>query len=283
MSTDTKTVLITGASTGIGRAAVDVFAARGWNVAATMRTPDAASTMIRDGGPAANGGTHGAVRIFRLDVTDGASIEKATEDVLRTFGRIDVLVNNAGYGLVGPFEAMEEAQIRRQFETNVFGLMATTRAVLPHMRERKSGVIVNVSSVGGRLTFPLYSVYHATKWAVNGFSESLTFELKEHGIRVKIIEPGPIKTDLYTRSQDRASKPGLTAYDRFVASVYPLLQSYGVSAPGPEGAAEAIWKAATDGSNKLRYKPNGVALMAMRRLLPDRAYREAIAWQLGAD
>jgi NAD(P)-dependent dehydrogenase (short-subunit alcohol dehydrogenase family) len=283
MSTETKTVLITGASTGIGKVTAELFAARGWNVAATMRTPEKSRALHRDGGPGVDGTEHGAIRLFALDVTDAASIARAIEETLGTFGRIDAVVNNAGYGLVGPFEAIDETKIRRQFDTNVFGLMAVTRAVLPHMRERKSGTIITVSSVGGRLTFPLYSVYHATKWAVNGFSEALTYELKEHGIRVKIIEPGPIKTDFYDRSQDVARKQGLTAYNRFVASVFPRLQSYGATAPGPECAAESIWKAATDGTNKLRYKPNGVALMAMRRLLPDRAYREAIGWQLGAD
>jgi short-subunit dehydrogenase len=181
---------------------------------------------------------------------------------------VDVLLNNAGYGTVGPFEASAPEQVERQIATNVIGLMSVTRAFLPHFRERKGGVIVNVSSVGGRITFPLYSLYHATKWAVEGFSEALVYELEPFGIRVKIIEPGPIKTDFYDRSLDVMSRPGLTAYEAFVARAMPALQKAGADAPGPEVVARAIYKAATDGSRRLRYPANSAALLLLRRLLP---------------
>jgi NAD(P)-dependent dehydrogenase (short-subunit alcohol dehydrogenase family) len=270
--TATRTVLITGAGSGIGRATAKLFVANAWNVAASMRAPERSDLAAKST----------RLRLLRLDVTDPASIEAAIGEAIRVFGAIDVLVNNAGYALVGPFEAMSEAQVRRQLETNVLGLMSVTRAILPHMRQRKSGTIVNVASVGGRLTFPLYSVYNASKWAVDGFSEALSFELAEHGIAVKIIEPGPIKTDFYGRSQDLARREGLTAYDRFVARVMPVIQRAGATAPGPEIVAESIWAAATDGSDRLRYAPNGMAMLAARRMLPDRLYRAAIRIGLGA-
>ena len=146
---------------------------------------------------------------FRLDVTDVDSIKSAIDETLEKFGRIDAVVNNAGYGLVGAFEAATQEQIEKQFQTNVFGLMNVCREILPYFREQKRGTIVNVASVGGRITFPFYSLYHATKWAVEGFRESLQYELEQFNIRVKIIEPGPIKTDFYDRSQDVTRKEGL--------------------------------------------------------------------------
>ncbi len=180
-----KTVLITGSSSGIGKATVLRFQQAGWNVAATMRSPEKEAEL----------GKLEGIALVRLDVTSEDSIAAAIGETIQRFGAIDVVVNNAGYGLVGPFEASTPEQVRRQFETNVFGLMNVVRAVLPHIRERRAGVIVNVASMGGRITFPLYSPYHGTKWAVEGFSEGLQFELEQFGIRVKIIEPGAIKTD----------------------------------------------------------------------------------------
>lgn len=116
---------------------------------------------------------------------------RAIADTIQTFGRLDAIVNNAGYGAVGAFEAATPDQIRRQFDTNVFGVMNVVRAVLPHFRAKKAGTIINVASAGGRIAFPLYSLYHGTKWAVEGFSEALQFKLNQFNVRVKIIEPGP--------------------------------------------------------------------------------------------
>jgi NAD(P)-dependent dehydrogenase (short-subunit alcohol dehydrogenase family) len=254
----TQTVFITGASSGIGLTTARLFQERGWNVAATMRNPQQMGDWIKQDR------TLG----LRLDVTDGESIRAATEQAIAHFGGVDVLVNNAGYGMVGPFEASTPEQVDRQIATNVTGLMNVTRAFLPHFRERRSGVIANVSSVGGRITLPFYSVYHATKWAVEGFSEALVYELEPFGIRVKIIEPGPIKTDFYDRSQDVLTKPGLTAYDGFVARAMPALQKVGEEAPGPEVVARTIYRAATDGSRRLRYPANSASVLWLRRLLP---------------
>ena len=253
-----KTVLITGASSGIGKATAQEFQASGqWNVVATMRRPEQANDL-------------------RLDVTDEASITAAIAETIRRYGSIDAVVNNAGYGLVGPFEASTQQQIERQFQTNVFGLMNVTRAVLPHMRERRSGVIINVASMGGRITFPLYSLYHGTKWAVEGFSEGLQYELEEFGIRVKIIEPGPIRTDFYQRSMDVMRKAGLTAYDSFTNRAMPNMQKAGETGAPPSATAKVIYKAATDGSKRIRYQSNTSGILFLRRLLPDGAFMAII-------
>jgi NADP-dependent 3-hydroxy acid dehydrogenase YdfG len=255
-----STVLITGASSGIGEATVRRFEEAGWNVVATMRQLSGASTTAGD-----------SKRLnLRMDVTDVASIEQAVMAATARFGRIDVVVNNAGYALVGPFEASTTDQVERQIGTNVIGLMNVTRAVLPQFRFQGKGLLINVASVGGRITFPLYSVYHATKWAVEGFSESLVFELEPLGISVKIIEPGPIRTAFYGRSQDLMHREGLTAYDRYVARVANNIQRFGSNAPGPELVAETIYRAATDGKKKIRYPVNARQLLWARRLLPTR-------------
>lgn len=256
----TQTVFITGASSGIGLATAKLFQQQGWNVVATMRSPDKATEL----------GSLERVICLPLDVTQPESIEQAIATTLSHFQRIDVLVNNAGYGLLGPFEATSPEQIQRQFDTNVFGLMNVTRAVLPHWRDRQSGLLINVSSIGGRLAFPLYSLYHSTKWAVEGFSESLRYELAPFNIRVKLIEPGPIKTDFYDRSAEVAHKPGLTAYDTFVEKALPSLRRSGEQGSPPEVTAQVIYRAATDGSDRLRYPAGGNAEgLLLSRLLPD--------------
>ena len=254
----TKTVLITGASTGIGRATVEYFAKRGWNVAATMRSPEKSDLD----------GLFPNIRVVRLDVTEPASIEASIAETIAAFGAIDVVVNNAGYGLMGPFEAQTDAQLRRQFETNVFGVMNVIRAVLPHMRERKGGRIINVTSLAGRMSLPLYSAYCSTKWAVEGFSEALWLELRQHNIKVKIVEPSFIKTDFFERSLEISSKPGLTAYDEFVANVAPNIKAWEEAAPGPEVVARSIWRAATSFWPRLRYHPAGTLAILGRSLVP---------------
>jgi NAD(P)-dependent dehydrogenase (short-subunit alcohol dehydrogenase family) len=262
-----KTVLITGASSGIGRSTAQYFREHGWNVSATMRTPENATRNPSDW-PVGDD-----LFLARLDVTDPESIRRAIDETLVRFGSIDAVVNNAGYGLVGPFECSTPQQIDRQIATNLAGPMNVIREILPHFRQQKSGTIVNVSSIGGRLTFPIYSLYHATKWGLEGFSEALQFELRPLNIRVKIIEPGPIKTDFYERSMDMMSKPGLTAYDKFVARAMPNMQKAGATAPGPRVVARVIFRAATDNSWKLRYSANGATLLALRRLLPESWFR----------
>lgn len=255
-----KTLLITGASAGIGRATARYFAQNGWNVAATMRRPEAETELTQLPN----------VKLFRLDVTDTASIQQALDAARAAFGGIDVVVNNAGYGAVGVFEAATAEQIRRQFDTNVFGVMNVIREILPYFREKRDGTIINVTSMGGLLTFPIYSVYHATKWAVEGFAESLQFELRPFNIRVKNIEPGAIKTEFYERSQDLFKKEGLAAYDEYQRVTFANSQKEGENAPGPEVVAKKIFQAANDRSFRLRYPVGNQApvLLALRRLLP---------------
>ena len=264
-----QTILITGASSGIGQAAAIYFQQQGWNVAATMRTPEKAGEWAQD------------MFLTRLDVTDLPSIKQAIADTIARFGRIDAICNNACYGVVGPFEASTPEQVARQFNTNVFGLMNVIREILPFMREQNGGVIINVASVGGRIAFPLYSLYHGTKWAVEGFSEGLHYELKQFNIRVKIVEPGPIKTDFYDRSIEIMSQPGLTAYDGYVSQAMPGINKAGATAPGPEIVAKVIYRAATDGSGRVRYAANGAMLLIARRLLPDWAFHRLVKLALG--
>lgn len=267
------TILITGASSGIGRATATLFHERGWNVVATMRTPEAETelTALDD------------VLVTRLDVTDAASITGAVDAAIDRFGRIDVLVNNAGYGAYGPLEAWPEEGIRRQFDTNVIGLLDVTRAVLPHMRARKDGVIVNISSIGGRMTFPLGSLYHGTKFAVEGISEALSYEMGPIGVRVKIIEPGMIATDFGGRSFDFANDEGMVEYQGVVKSVFAAFEGIGAQASPPGVVAEVIHAAVTDGTDRLRYPAGEDAeqYMANRSALDDATFIGGVKQQFG--
>lgn len=262
------TVLITGASSGIGKTTALHFASNGWQVAATMRSPNKS--------PFTNGSSHPNIRTYRLDVTDESSIAAAVNNAIGDFGHLDAVVNNAGYGLTGPFEAQSDEQMRRQFETNVFGVMNVTRAVIPHMRERRQGRIINVASICGRMTLPLYTAYCSTKWAVEGFSEALAFELSQFNIKVKIIEPGVFRTEFFDRSQEVARKADLPAYDAFVATVHPNLEAWEKTAPPPDAVARAIFTAATDRLPRMRYSPGGTAVLALRRLIPGALYVRGI-------
>ena len=240
-----STVLITGCSSGIGAAAVRHFAAQGWNVAATLRQPAAAS--FEQG--------KGCVETFALDVTNPASVATAVQQALARFGAIDVLINNAGYGLFGPFETATPEVIDRQMRTNVGGVFAVTRAVLPHLRERGRGVIINVASLTGLVAMPLYSLYAASKFAVVGFSQSLSHELAPLGIRVKVFTPGAVATDFSGRSLVRTFEGDGGPY---ADSIAKALAAFGANrgagnAMTPEQLAQALYGAATDGSAQVLY------------------------------
>ncbi len=262
-----KTVLITGASSGIGRAAAQLFALKGWNVSATSRSGLDVPLQPRGG------------RVIApcLDVTDPQSIHAAVEKTLEMFGTVDVLVNNAGYALGGPLEGFTPEQLEQQFRTNVFGLAAVTRAVLPAMRAQGSGVVVNISSIGGRMAFPFSSAYHASKFAVEGLTESLRFELEPFGIRVKLVEPGGIRTDFISRSQQWVSHP---AYEEPLSHFRAMTRSLDANLPGPEGVAEVILRAATDGTRRLRYPAKPGPYLLMHSLLPDNLWRTLITTAL---
>jgi NAD(P)-dependent dehydrogenase (short-subunit alcohol dehydrogenase family) len=240
-----KTILITGASSGIGRATVLKFQAEGWNVAATMRNPEKETELQ----------SLSNVAVLPLDVTNQESINAAVARTLDKFKGLDVLLNNAGYGLAGPLEAVDAAQLERQFATNVFGPIYTIQACLLHLRTQGSGLVINVSSIGGRLALPFNSLYHGTKFAIEGISESLALELAPHGIRVKIIEPGGVKTDFAGRSLELMQKDGLNAYSESLQNALSVFMSLERAKDYSEASdiADAIYTAATDGTDRLRY------------------------------
>ena len=244
-----RIALITGATAGIGRHAALHLAARGFRVIATGRNQDALAELVGRG--------RGRPPTLRLDVTDQASIDSAVEVVNRITGGhgIDVLVNNAGYGDIAPMETTTDKDLRAVFDTNVFGLMAVTRAFLPRMRERRSGRIVNVSSLGGLFTLPLFGVYNATKHAVEALSDALRIELRPFGIEVSLIEPGPIRTKFSTTSLKSVERyqdgsPYAAVLERFAA----LTRRTDRMAPGPRATSRAIYHAASSRWPRTRYK-----------------------------
>ncbi|MEZ5016965.1 MAG: SDR family oxidoreductase [Flavipsychrobacter sp.] len=261
-----KTILITGASSGIGKATAQLFQEKGWNVIATMRTPEKEEDLTKLDN----------VLVTKLDVQDNASINNAIQAGIEKFGKIDVLLNNAGYGLAGTFESMSKEVITRQFEVNVFGLFDVTKAILPHFRANKAGTIINISSVGGRMTFPLFSLYHGTKFAVEGFSESLHYELKPLGIKVKIVEPGFVKTEFAGRSLDFQHDQNLEEYNAFVGHVMNVFGERSATDAGstPDMTAGNIYHAATDGTDTLRYRAGADAeqLLEARSTMTDEAF-----------
>ena len=268
-----KTVLITGCSTGIGRAAAIRFAKAGWNVVATMR----------DTGSAGELATLPGVLPLTLDVTDQESVKTAVSATLSHFGSIDALINNAGFGLFGPFELANDAVIERQFATNVFGVFNVTRAVLPAMRAQGAGVVVNIASVGGLTTLPFNSLYHATKYAVVGFTEALNHELAEFGIRAKFVAPGGVATDFAGRSLSTTFSDENHPY---AANVAKALTAWGSRREGyaaPEQVADVIFGAATDGTGQVRYVSGADAemLLAARAKLDDAGYLDLMLQTFG--
>jgi NAD(P)-dependent dehydrogenase (short-subunit alcohol dehydrogenase family) len=246
----TGTVLITGCSSGYGEAAAKLFASRGWNVIATMRNPGDGRrlTDLKN------------ILVLRLDVQDRDSIDRAITEAISHFGRIDAVVNNAGYGLFSPFEPASREAIQKQFDVNLFGAMDVIRAILPHFRANRSGTIINISSGAGAFGAAMASIYCASKFALEGFSESLSYELAGLGIKVKIIEPGGAPgTGFMARSQTETG--GLPIPDDYNAFMAHAAQIYGAVAANSDSDAvgkvvEAIFAAATDGTDQLRYTPN---------------------------
>jgi Short-chain dehydrogenases of various substrate specificities len=240
------TVLITGASSGFGLSSAQLFAARGWNVVATMRDPAAGAALAGPG-----------VLVERLDVQDRASIAAAIDAGIARFGAIDAVINNAGFGLFGVFESTPRAKIQEQFDVNVFGAMDVTRAILPHFRARRAGTIVNVSSGAGVFGLPMISLYNASKFALEGFSESLSYELRALGIAVRIVEPGGVlETGFGRRSAQEATSGDAPpdAYAGFMArslKVFEGLRATRVSTS--QQVAEVIFQATTDTGPRLRY------------------------------
>lgn len=267
-----NTILITGASSGIGKATAIHFQQQGWKVIATMRSPEKETELNRLEN----------VQLEKLDVLDTSSIENAIKNGIAKFGKIDALVNNAGYGAYGPLETFPRENIIRQFNTNVIGLMDVTKAIVPHFRQNKEGVIVNISSIGGQMTFALGSLYHGTKFAVEGISESLHYEMKEIGVKVKIVEPGFIATDFGSRSFDFQAG-NIEDYQPLIGALMKQWQNPNNTVSPPSLVAEVIFNAVTDGKNQLRYRAGVDAnfLLDNRKKMSDTEFFEMMNKQLG--
>lgn len=270
-----KTVFVTGSSSGIGRAAAMLFHDRGWNVVATMRSPQRESELTQL--------PH--VLVTETDVTVETSIANAIDAGIARFGGIDVLLNNAGYGAYGPLEATSIGHIRQEFETNVIGALAVIKAMTPHFRQRGRGVIVNMSSIGGRVAFPLGSLYHGSKFAIEGVTEALQYEMAEIGVAVKLVEPGMTRTNFAGRSFQFNDDPRLPEYRPIVASTIGAFETLGKDAADAQSVAETIYHAATDGDDRLRYVTgkDAEALLKMRRDEDDVAFARHIRKAFGLD
>lgn len=271
----TKTILITGCSTGIGRMTAKLFHEKGWNVIATVRSnpEDDAELNALDN-----------VLVAALDVTKLDTIETAVAAGIERFGAIDVLLNNAGYGAYGILEATPEHKIRMQFDVNVIGPLLCTKAVLPHMRARGEGTIINISSMGGKITFPLGTLYHGSKFAVEGMTEALSFELDAIGIKVKLIEPGMINTNFAeTTGALLDIDPSQEEYGPFLQKVMAGMEQAGGQNSEPIIVAEAIWQAATDGTDQMRYiaGPDAEQIIGARKAMDDPEYLAMVRGNMG--
>lgn len=278
MTTSPSPVLITGCSSGIGKATAARLARAGHTVYATARQLETLTDLERAG-----------CRVLALDVTDESSMTAAVGEVEQAHGHVGALVNNAGYGEYGPIEEVALDRVRRQFETNVFGLARLCQLVLPGMRAAGSGRIVNMSSMGGRLTFPASGYYHASKYAVEAISDALRFEVRPFGVHVIVIEPGLIRTsfgDTATQTLGQSSQPG-SPYARLSQAMGQGIASTYASklmAVSPKWVAAAVERALTSARPRARYvvTPGARALITLRRLLPDRAFDALLRVQFPA-
>lgn len=261
-----KRIFITGASAGLGKATARLFASKGWEVIATMRNPDKEEELDK----------LEKVTLLPLDVTQVEQVKSTAEKAIQ-LGAIDVVFNNAGYGLAGPLEGTSDEQLVRQLNTNLLGVMRVTQAFIPHFRQKKSGLFITTTSIGGLITLPFNSVYHATKWGLEGWSESLAFELNPFGIGVKTVSPGGIATDFSGRSLDLAAHEAYQESVQKVMSVF-MEPERRAKHSTPEQIAEVVYEAATDGKQKLRYPAgeDAKATYEQRNAVGDEKFREGI-------
>jgi NAD(P)-dependent dehydrogenase (short-subunit alcohol dehydrogenase family) len=239
-----KVWFVTGSSTGFGRSLTEELLKKGDIVVATARKPEQLADLVAKYPDRA--------KAIRLDVTKPQEISEAVEAAIAAFGRIDVLVNNAGYGTIGAIEEVSDEVLRRQYETNVFGALAVTRAVLPQMRQQRSGYILNLSSVGGMVSFPGAGIYCSTKFALEGISEALAKEVASLGIKVIIVEPGAFRTDFNGRSLVM-DEPKIADYEEVLSDFRTWIQDMDGKQPGdPIKAAEAMIQAVESDNPPLR-------------------------------
>jgi len=264
----TKTIFITGASAGIGKATAIFFANKGWKVIATMRKPENEKELnLLDN-----------VTLLPLDVTNPAQIKETTQKAL-ALGDIDVVFNNAGYALLGVLEAITDEQVVAQMETNFLGVVRVTQAFIPYFREKRAGLFITTGSSAGLMAFPVSSMYNATKWALEGWSESLSYELSEVGVGIKTIEPGLVATEI----ADRTIFATHPAYESLTSKFMALIE-HGEGVTTAEQIAEVVYGAATDGTDTLRYicGEDAKGLYAQRLANGDEAFRKSIKEMLGA-
>ncbi|MBL0745545.1 SDR family oxidoreductase [Chryseolinea lacunae] len=259
----TKTIFITGASSGLGKTTAQLFQSKGWNVIATLRSPEKETGLSQLPN----------VTLLPLDVTDMRSIDAAVKAAL-ALGDVDVVFNNAGYGLTGPLEDISDAQMVKLIDTNLLGVMRVTKAFIPYFRTKKKGLFITTSSMGGFVSFPFSSIYHATKWAIEGWSESMSFELASLGIGIKTVAPGGIVTDFIGRSMD--ATPPNPVYDAEVKKLYALFDPEKLSQPAQ--IAAVVYEAATDGKDQLRYiaGEDAKAIAARRQEIGAEAFRKEL-------
>ncbi|GAB2695683.1 SDR family oxidoreductase [Mucilaginibacter koreensis] len=262
-----KTIFITGTSSGIGKATAKLFANKGWQVIATMRKPELETELNQLEG----------ITLLPLDVTDLKQIEEITKKVLAS-GDIDIVLNNAGYALIGPLEASTDEQLVQQMETNFLGTVRVTQAFIPYFRAKKSGLFINTTSSAGLIGFPVSSMYDASKWALEGWAESLYYELDEFGISIKNIEPGLVATEIGAKSPI-TSHP---AYEELSSSFFALISNTSTKVSTSEEIAEVIYEAATDGKDQLRYVCGADAIewYARRLEVGNEAFRKEVKQML---
>lgn len=255
-----KTVFITGCSSGIGKTTAEYFLEKGWNAAITVRKEKDKQKFTPSD----------SLEIFLLDVTDTKKIPDIVDKAIQQFGTIDVVVNNAGYGLFGPFESSTDEQIMRELQTNLLGVIAITRAFLPHFKKNRNGRYITMASMFSHISMPFFTYYATSKWAVEAFTESIWYEVKDFGIQVKLIEPGSIKTDFFTRSIDIAKNVESSDNKAYFERVHYNLTHRGDTGEPAINAAKMVYKAATENSWRLRYVVDKTAkyLLALRRILP---------------
>lgn len=268
---------ITGTSSGFGLKVAVALAREGYTVAAAMRNLDSRGELLKE---AEEKAVSERIHCYRLDVTDTAGIAPLVKEVEESHGPIEVLVNNAGYAAGGSIEDIPMEEWRAQFETNVFGLMAVTKEVIPLMRIRRRGKIINISSVSGRIGFPGYGPYAASKFAVEGFSESLRLELLPYGVHVVLIEPGAYKTAVWKKGFDRIFTGKESPYYPMMQSILDYSRRTSDNAPPPSEVAEAICRVAAVPSPRLRY-PLGRSsrtLLFLKQGLPWKWFERAVHW-----
>lgn len=273
----TKTILITGCSSGIGRMTAKLFQEKGWNVSATVRSNPEGDDELN---------ALDNMLVTALDVTDEETIKASVARTVGRFGKIDVLLNNAGYGSYGILEATPEEAMRKQFDVNVIGTLLVTKNVLPHMRRAGEGVIINISSMGGKITLPMGTLYHGSKFAVEGMTESLSYELESIGVKVKLIEPGMINTGFAETTRNLLNvDPEQTEYQRFVDAMLKGMMAASAKGSDPIVVAETVYQAANDRSDQMRYitGPDAEQLIAARKQMNDAEYMAMMKSQMGSE